>query len=183
MGRAHLFRTHRYPATATASLLVAGSLFFAPLISGMEAQAQTASGAGADAAGIAVLPSPVVPWKGAPLRVIFTAEKPLDGELSLIAPDGRVAVRSRERHGGPPYFWFAEVAAPAAGAWHVTLSSASAGCGTITRDIAVRDDRPPSPGATPGSVWPIHNWWNRATVNLFCACIEKLFYAQLDASL
>ncbi len=149
----------------------------------MEARAQTATGACGDAAGIAVLPSPVVPWKGAPLRVIFTAEKPLDGELSLIAPDGRVAVRSRERHGGPPYFWFAEVAAPAAGAWHVTLSGASAGCGTITREIAVRNDRPPSPGATSGSVWPIHNSWNRATENLFSAWIEKLFDAPLDATL
>jgi hypothetical protein len=173
---------HRRPAAVTASLLIAGA-FFVPLFSGIEARAQTASGACGDAAGIAVLPSPVVPWKGAPLRVIFTAEKPLDGELSLIAPDGRVAVRSRDRHGGPPYFWFAEVAAPAAGAWHVTLSGASAGCGTITREIAVRDDRPPSPGATSGSVWPIHNSWNRATENLFSAWIEKLFDAPLDATL
>ena len=53
--------------------------------------------------------------EGAPLRVVFTAEKPLEGELSLIAPNGHVAATSRDRHGGPPYFWFAEVAAPAAG--------------------------------------------------------------------
>ena len=68
-----------------------------------------------DTAEIAVLPSPIAPWKGAPLRVIVAAEKPLNGELSLIAPDGSVAAKSRERHGGPPYFWFAEVASPAAG--------------------------------------------------------------------
>ena len=136
MGRAHLLRTHRRPAAVTASLLIAGA-FFVPLFSGMEARAQTATGACGDAAGIAVLPSPVVPWKGAPLRVIFTAEKPLDGELSLIAPDGRVAVRSRDRHGGPPYFWFAEVAAPAAGTWHVTLSGRA---GQVRHDYA-RDRR------------------------------------------
>ena len=41
------------------------------------------------------------------MRVIIAAEKPLDGEFSLIAPDGTVAAKSRERHGGPPYFWFA----------------------------------------------------------------------------
>ena len=44
------------------------------------------------------------------MRVVFAAEKPLEGELSLIAPDGSVAAKSSERLGGPPYFWFAEVA-------------------------------------------------------------------------
>ncbi len=181
MGRAPLLQTHQRFAV-TAPLLMAGAVFIS-LFSGVEARAQTASGACGDAAGVAVLPSPVAPWKGAPLRVIFTAEKPLEGELSLIAPDGRVAARSSERHGGPPYFWFAEVAAPAAGAWHVTLSSTSAGCGAITRDIAVSDVQPPRPSAAPGSVWPLHNTWNRATENLFAAWIEKLFDAPLDATL
>ena len=101
-----------------------------------------------DGAGIAVLPSPIVPWKGAPLRVVFAAEKPLEGELSLIAPDGSVAAKSRERRGGPPYFWLAEVKSPAAGTWRATLTreGAPAGCGTLTREIAVRADRPPPPG-------------------------------------
>src|SRR5262249_27909039 len=69
-----------------------------------------------DAAGeIAVLPSPWAPWKGAPLRVMLVIEKPLQGELSLTGPDGSVAATSRERHGGPPYFWFAAIQAPAGG--------------------------------------------------------------------
>ena len=113
-----------------------------------------ARGACEEAAGLSVLPSPVTPWKGAPLRVIFAAEKPLDGELSLIGPDGNVAAKSRERHGGPPYFWFAEVKTPAAGTWRATLTGdrgAPAGCGTITRDIAVRADRPPPLSATAGT--------------------------------
>ena len=55
------------------------------------------------------------PWKGAPLRVMLVTEKPLQGELSLTGPDGSVAATSRERHGGPPYFWFTEIKAPAAG--------------------------------------------------------------------
>ena len=96
-------------------------------------------------ADLAVLPAPLAPWKGAPLRVVFAAEKPLEGELSLIAPDGSVAANSRERHGGPPYFWFAEVASPAAGTWHAKLARTRAGCSTITREIAVRDDAPPRP--------------------------------------
>ena len=131
-------------------LLIAGA-FSAFLFPAADSRAQGSSGACEDAAEIAVLPSPIAPWKGAPLRVIFTAEKPLDGELSLIAPDGSVAAKSRERHGGPPYFWFAEVKSPAAGTWRATLARdrAPAGCGTITRDIAVRADRPPRPSATP----------------------------------
>ena len=126
------------------------------------------------------MPAPVAPWRGAPLRVIVAAEKPIDGELSLIAPDGSVAARSRDRQGGPPYFWFAEVASPAPGTWHATLARA-AGCGAITREIAVRADAPPRPPATPGSIWPVRNTWNRATENLYSAWIEKLFDAPLDA--
>jgi len=125
-----------------------------------------------------------VPWKGAPLRVIFAAEKPLEGEFSLIAPDGSVAAQSRERHGGPPYFWFAEVASPAAGTWHAKLARdrAPAECSAITRAITVRAAKPPPPSATPASVWPLRNTWNRATENLFSAWIEKLFDAPLDAA-
>ena len=145
---------------------------------------QVPSGSCEDAAELAVLPSPVAPWKGAPLRVIFAAEKPLEGELSLIAPNGSVAVKSRERLGGPPYFWFAEVASPAAGKWHAKLARdrAPAECSTITREIAVLADEPPRPGATEGSVWPLRNRWNRATENLYSAWIEKLFDAPLDAA-
>jgi hypothetical protein len=77
-------------AAATASSLILGASF-AVLFSGTDARAQGPRG-GCEDAGIAVLPSPITPWKGAPLRVIFTAEKPLEGELSLVAPDGRVAV-------------------------------------------------------------------------------------------
>ena len=150
----------------------------------MDSRAQGSPGC-ESAADIAVLPSPVTPWTGAPLRVIFTAEKPLEGELSLVAPDGSVAATSRERHGGPPYFWFAEVKSPAAGTWRASLNrdrGAPAGCGTITRDIAVRADRPPPLSATAGSVWPLHNSWNRATENLFSAWIEKLFDDPIDAA-
>ena len=111
----------RQLAAASALSLIAGG-FFAFLFSATDARAEAALGSCEDAAELAVLPSPLAPWKGAPLRVILAAEKPLEGELSLIAPDGSVAATSRERHGGPPYFWFAEVASPAAGKWHVRLA-------------------------------------------------------------
>src|SRR6267142_359651 len=87
---AQLFQARQFAAAATAFLLIAGACFVV-VCSVADAQAQSPSGTCEDAAELAVLPSPVAPWKGAPLRVIFAAEKPLEGELSLIAPDGRVA--------------------------------------------------------------------------------------------
>jgi hypothetical protein len=173
-----LIEARRFAAAATALSLIAGA-FFACLCSAVASRAESLSGACDDAAEAAVLSAPIAPWQGAPLRVIFTAEKPFDGELSLIAPNGSVAATSRERYDGPPYFWFAEVAAPAAGTWHVTLSR---GCGTITRDIAVRDAAPP-PAHAGGGSWPVRNTWNRATEDLYSAWIEKLFDAPLDVEL
>ena len=129
-----------------------------------------------------MLAAPLAPWKGAPLRVLFATEKPFNGELALIAPDGSVAAKSHERHGGPPYFWIAEVASPAAGTWRATLActDATVACSTMTREIVVRADEPPRPHAASGTVWPLRNSWNRATEDLYSAWIEKLFDAPLD---
>ncbi|MBI2715875.1 MAG: hypothetical protein HYX37_15700 [Rhizobiales bacterium] len=174
-----MFPARPFAAAPTAWLPVAGALF-AFFCAVVDARAQASPGSCDDAAELAVLSSPLAPWKGAPLRVVFATEKPLAGQLSLIAPDGKVVATARERHGGPPYFWVAEVASPAAGTWHANLARAE--CGTITRAIVVRADKPPQPGATPGSVWPLRNTWNRATENLFSAWIEKLFDDPVDAT-
>jgi hypothetical protein len=186
-----LVPARRFAAAVTAFLPIAGArvivllalfVLLPVVFPAATARAQSSAGGCEDAAAVAILPSPLAPWKGAPLRVIVAAEKPLDGELALIAPDGSVAAKSRDRRPGAPYVWFAEVAAPAPGTWHATLAldRPAAGCATISRDIAVRADQPPPPGAAPGSVWPIRNNWNRATENLFSAWIEKLFDAPLD---
>ncbi len=174
----------RPPVALTALLLIAGA-FCAFRFAVVDAQAQGRPGTCEDAAELAVLPSPIAPWKGVPLRVLFAAEKPLEGELSLIAPDGRVATKSRERLGGPPYSWIAEVAKPTAGKWQVKLArdNAPAECSTITREIVVLDKEPPRPRTTEGSVWPLRNAWSRETENLYSAWIEKLFDAPLDATL
>ncbi len=175
---------HRFPHSATALLLVAGA-FFTSLFSPEGARADVSFGKCWDALQIAALPAPLAPWKGAALSILVAAEKPVEGELSLIAPDGNVAAKSGDRHGGPPYYWFAEVASPVAGTWHATLTvqDAPAGCGTITRDIAVSDQKPPGPHVAPGRVWPLRNTWNRATENFYSAWIEKLFDAPLDVEL
>ena len=64
--------------------------------------AEAAPGPCGDAAEIQVLPSPFAPWKGMPLRVMIIAEKPLEGAMSLVAPDGSIVAKSAERHGGAP---------------------------------------------------------------------------------
>src|ERR1043166_6840959 len=100
-----------------------------------------------EAAGVAVLPSPLTPWKGEPLRVIFTAEKPLEGELSLVAPDGSVAVASHDRHGGPPYSWFAEAPTPAVGTLRARFvcGGSAGGGGTNTKENPVHASQPSAP--------------------------------------
>jgi hypothetical protein len=151
----------------------------------VDSPAQAAAGDCGDAAELQVLPSPLAPWKGAPLRIMVVTEKPLEGVLSLIAPDGKVAVKSPDRHGGAPYSWFAEVAEPAAGTWHVTLAldHAVAECTSITRDVTV-SARKPEPLRTPsGSFWQVRNSWNSSTESLFSAWIEKLFDAPPDQDL
>jgi hypothetical protein len=151
----------------------------------MESPAKAASDGCGDPAELSVLPSPVAPWKGAPLRVMVVTEKPLQGALSLIAPDGRIAAKSADRHGASPYSWFAEVAEPAAGTWHATLAldHATAECSAITRDIIVSAGKP-APLPTPsGAFWQVRSSWNSTTEALFSAWIEKLFDAPPDQDL
>ena len=147
------------------------------------ANAQAEESSCAAAGDIAVLPSPITPWTGAPLRVLFVVDKPITGELALVAPDGSVAATSRDRKGGPPYFWYAEVKSPAAGTWHARLEHAPAECGKITREISVRKGRPSPPHATGSSVWPLRHSWNRATENLYSAWLELLFDAPVGQEL
>ncbi len=166
----------RFAAVATAFL----PLFFATAF-----PAVAASDSCANPAEITVLPSPRSPWTGAPLRVMVVAEKPVDGTLSLIAPDGSVAVKPSDRRGGPPYSWFAEVAAPAAGTWHAKLDrgGASAECAPVTRDIVVSARKPEPVRIPAGSIWQVTNSWNSTNEALFSAWIEKLFDAPIDQDL
>jgi hypothetical protein len=100
---AQVFPPRRFPPVVIALFLIAGA-FLVYLFSTADSRAGGSSATCVDAAELAVLPAPMAPWPGAPLRVLVVAEKPLEGELLLIAPDGRVAARSHNRHGGPPYF-------------------------------------------------------------------------------
>ena len=171
------------PFAADATALLLGGALFVFLSSAADTKAEDEGSCGS-ASEIAVLSSPLTPSKGSPLRVLFASEKQLDGELSLIAPDGSVAAKSGERQGGPPYFWFVEVASPVVGTWHAQLMDDRAPeCITITREIVVRRYQSPPPHATRGSIWPLRDAWNRGTENLYSAWIEKLFDGPLDAEL
>jgi hypothetical protein len=165
----------RFAVAATAAFLVAT----------LGSPAGAASGTCGDAAEVSVVPSPFAPWKGAPLRVMIVTEKPLEGVMSLIAPDGNVAAKSSDRHGGAPYSWFAEVAEPAAGRWHATLAldHPTAECSTITRDITVGASKPAPVAIPSGAFWQVKSSWNRTTESLFSAWIEKLFDAPADQDL
>src|SRR5262249_8660781 len=121
--------TARLATAVTAPLLIAGAVL-------ASSAAPTQAKSACEDADVAVMSSPVAPWKGAPLRVVFAAEHPIQGELSLVAPDGSVAAKSRQRYGGPPYFWFVDVQSPAAGTWRATLAGSD-----CTRAIAVRGDQ------------------------------------------
>ena len=162
--------------SAAARLLIAGATF---LFLYSAARAETCE----ESAEVAVLPAPMAPWTGAPLRVVFAAEHSFQGELSLIAPDGTVAAKSRERLDGPPYSWFVEVASPAAGKWRASLTrdGTTGECATITREITVASKKPPGPGNGSSMIWPVRNSWNRATENLYSAWLEKMFDDPLDA--
>ena len=129
------FLARRSAAAARAALVVAAA-FSVFLLCAQGSQAKGSSGACEEVAELSVLASPIAPWRGAPLRVLFAAEKPMEGELSLISPDGRVAATSRERRGGPPYFWLAEVASPSAGTWRAKLST------TFGRASRLRNNHP-----------------------------------------
>ncbi|MGB3038725.1 MAG: hypothetical protein WBB72_15300, partial [Methyloceanibacter sp.] len=188
-----MLTARKFAAAAVAIALIAGGCFGVPsaaLAAKHQAKAHTKVQPEApiatcqDEPGLAMLASPMAPWKGAPLRVIFAAEKPLDGELSLIAPNGNIAAASGDRHGGPPYVWFAEVASPAAGTWQAMLvrGGAAPECRTVTRNIVVQRREPPRPVKGRG-VWPVRDAWDRDTENLYSAWIEKLFDAPIDEEL
>jgi len=159
----------RVAAAATALLLSAGGSLLSLCASSQSAAAAIGC---ADAAEVTVLPSPQVPWTGAPLRVMVVADKPAEGVLSLIGPDGNTAVKSPDRHDGPPYAWFAEVAAPAAGSWHAQLTRE--GCSPVTREIQVGRKGEPV-RFPPGSIWQVKNGWNATNEALFSAWVAKLF--------
>ncbi|WP_426610359.1 hypothetical protein [Bradyrhizobium sp. McL0616] len=172
-------------AAAAATLLLIAAGFLVPLFATSAWSATAVSDKCANPVEVTVLPSPKAAWSGVPLRVMVISEKPIEGVLSLIAPDGSVAAQSPDRHGGPPYAWFAEVSAPAAGAWRTTLTvnGAAADCSPATPEITVSARKPEPTRPPAGSIWQVRNSWDSTNEALFSAWIEKLFDAPADQNL
>lgn len=180
---AQLFFPRHWIAAKSTLLPVVGAVL-SLAFSTLAAEAQATADACEAASGVTMLAAPLSPSKGSPLRVIVSSEQPIEGTLSLIAPDGKVAATTAERLGGPPYSWYAEVPSPAVGKWQAKLTrAASPDCAAFTKPIDVRRSPQGAPRATAGSVWPIRDTWNRDTENLYSAWIEKLFDAPQDQSL
>lgn len=148
-----------------------------------------------DTKGITLFVTPQIPWVGAPLRVIAVSERPLAAELRVqeaapkksknekteVDPTAKVAASSEARHGGPPYFYVAEVPTPREGGYVVSLSQRP--CEAEKNVIALRTEvskwkpaEPPAPKEGDG-LWPIRRNWNRNLENVYSAWIETLFDA------
>jgi hypothetical protein len=131
-----------------------------------------------DAREVRLFAMPETPSKGSPLRVVAVSNKPLTGVLRIAGESGNRA-EAADRRGGPPYFWVAEIAAPAPGAVAATLtqSACAEGENVATRKIAV-SSRPAKPPASPAEgIWPARASWSRSYENLYSAWIEVLFDA------
>jgi hypothetical protein len=181
-GDVEMLLARRLASAATTCLLITHG-FLPLLIATVPSPAAAASVGCATSADVIALPTPVAPWNGAPLRVMIVTEKPVEGVLSLIAPDGTAAVKSSDRHDGPPYAWFAEIAAPAAGTWRATFASGAADCSPVTREIAVSGKKPEPFRIPAGSIWQVRDSWNATNEALFSAWIAKLFDAPPDQNL
>jgi hypothetical protein len=130
--------------------------------------------------------SPRAPRAGAPLRVLAVSERPLDATLALRDPGGGELAGSRERHGGPPYWWYAELPSPAAGTLQVSLrASIDGGAPDLAacREVAVEADPAGEKARGWGAAWPSRAAWTRAAEGLYSAWIERLFDAPLDQQL
>src|ERR1700752_3238675 len=67
-----VFPPRRFPHVVTALFLIAGA-FLVYLFSTADSRAEGSPATCADASELAVFPSPIAPWTGAPLRVLVVA--------------------------------------------------------------------------------------------------------------
>ena len=164
-------------STSTAAALATNSAT-APAASSAPQVAATPAPPCNPGADVTVFASPEHPWPGEPLRVLAVSSKPLAAELVLTTQAGAKAATSNERHGATPYWWYAEIAAPAVGKVHAELVQT---CKAAKLDVTVEDSAQTRVRPTWGLVWPIHASWGVATENLYSAWIERMFDAPLDA--
>ena len=72
--------------------------------------------------------SPEHPVRGQPFRIVAVSDQALDASLTVQGASNTPPTTVRDREGGPPYHWLAQVDAPAAGKWQAQLTR-DAACG------------------------------------------------------
>lgn len=166
-----------------------------------EADRVGAPGGCGDPGNILLFVSPERPVQGRTLRVIAVVDRPIDARLALGKGPGAAArdggspggadaaarepaamVVESEAHGGPPYFWVAQVDEPADGRWQSQLlrSPECGGSVLATKDLTVAKVPLAAPRAPRTALWTTRQRWSVATENLYSAWIERLFEAPVD---
>ncbi len=126
--------------------------------------------------GLAMLVSPERPLKGKPMRVLAVSNDPRPGALLVgDGPAGRHKLKVLSRS-GPPYWWFAELKAPARGRHRFVLANPD-GKVLACRRPRVEARAGKGPETPADGVWPIKRRWNWVTEAVYSAWIEKLFDA------
>jgi hypothetical protein len=170
------------PSSSTAPSPVVAAAFSAsasPVTSAAPALPPLPTSCAPAGEGVGFFVTPRVPRPGVPVRVLVHAEAPLDASLSLVDAAGAELAGSAERYGGPPYFWYAELPAPAAGMYRAVLRGREgASCQALTVAAEKAAAVPRSTGA-----WPVRAAWDRGVERLYSAWIERLFDAPVGAEL
>jgi len=130
-----------------------------------------------EGANVHLFTTPSSPWTGATVRVLATTDRPLAGTLVIEGAGARV--ESDARHGGPPYFWIAELPAPKAGSYTASFTQkpCDAGKGVATAQVNVATRPTIAASAPKDGVWPACMAWSSAIENVYSAWLETLFDA------
>jgi hypothetical protein len=133
-------------------------------------------------ADVAVWTAPESPSAGEPLRILIVSEAQKTGEVTVLGPGKKAIAVDTIRRGGPPFSYYAEVPAPAAGAHQIELRADghNVGCKVVT--VAARG-KTRHTRAQGSAVWQNTRVWDRTTENLYSAWIEAMFDAPAEESL
>jgi hypothetical protein len=134
-----------------------------------------------DAGRLLLFAAPAHPVHGSPMTLVAVSDRAVDAQL--VVTGGGATTIARERQGGPPYYWLAQLDAPTTGAWHVSLSREDACGGAVLakRDVLVSTGRIAIAPAPPGELWASRATWSSSLENVYSAWIEHLFDAPIDA--
>lgn len=166
------------PAASAASAATSSATSStAPAATAAPAPAPAACEDGRD---VTLLVTPVTPAAGHPLRIVAAGRADVKGVL-VVRDDHGAPLARAERRGSGPYFWVAELPAPAAGTLRARVEDGAASL--ACKPVTVAPDREPPPRTFSPYVWVPKAEWSRATEDLYSAWIEALFDAPLEESL